>query len=501
MRLGILLDVSKSNESCNDSWTTRRLVSLFIGPLVGFLFWLYFRPITSDSAALSSAGAMVIGLLGWMAIWWATQAVDLAVTGLLPIVVLPLLRASTAEQVLTPYANDVIFLFAGGCVLGIALEQHGLGKRFLLLAIRCIGDSPGRIVAAFLLVAALISAWVSNTATAAMMLPLATAAVAMYAVKGTADGATIKATANFQRAVLLAIAYGASIGGVMSVLGSPPNPIGVEWINANGGKMDFVRWASVGVPTGVLMMLCAQIIFWFVFPFHGLRRPITDIGEAGSSPRSPQVPLTRAAKLTLIIFGIAVVSWVGAPFLKSLVPDLMLKDGLIAVAAAIALFILPAARGSATPIVPWSQTERLPWGVFILFGGGLSLADAMQRTGVSQMIAQSVTGLGGVPEPFIIAGVATIMIFASEIASNTALAATAVPILGAMAPGLGIAPEKLVVTAVLGASLAFMLPVGTPPNAIVFSTGLIPVREMIKVGFLLNLCAVIVITVVCTWLM
>jgi len=470
-----------------------RIAAVVSGPVAGCFLWLFFRPASDAPESLTAAGAVVIGLLAWMAIWWATQAVELAVTGLLPVVVLPLLRASTAEQVLAPYANDVIFLFAGGCVLGIAIERHGLGRKFLMFVIRCLGNSPSRIVAAFLCVAAFISAWVSNTATAAMMLPLASAAVAMYAVNAGTTAQASNAVRHFQCAVLLAVAYGASIGGVMTVLGSPPNPIGAEWITAHGGQMDFVRWASFGVPVGVLMMICAQLIFRFAFPLHGLP-PCAEIANVGES-----APMSRAAKLTALIFVMAVVAWVAAPFVKSFTPAVVLKDGMIAIAAALALFIVPAARGSRESIVPWSQTQRLPWGVFILFGGGLSLADAMQRTGVSQMIAQSVTGIQGVSEGVIIASVAAVMVFASEIGSNTALAATAVPIVGAMAPGLGIAPEKLVITAVLGASLAFMLPVGTPPNAIIYSTGLVPVREMMRVGFMLNLCAIVVITVVCAW--
>ena len=488
--------MSEIKNTTSDTWTTFRLVTLVLGPVVGFFLWLTFRPAGQVVDGNAGAAAIVIGLLGWMAIWWATQTVDLAITGLLPVVILPVLGASKADQVLAPYANDVIFLFAGGCILGIAIQRHGLGLKFLKIAIRIIGDSPNRIIAAFLLVTALVSAWVSNTATAAMMLPLGMAAIAIYSNAENADSASSKAISNFQRAILLSIAYGASIGGVMTVLGSPPNPIGVEWINANGGKMDFVKWASIGVPTGILMMIAAQVIFIWAFPLHGLPRPKgeLEVDRKGTG-------LSRAAKLTLLVFLAAVVTWVCAPFIKSVVPDLILKDGVIAIAAALALFIIPAARGSSQAIVPWSETGKLPWGVFILFGGGLTLAEAMQRTGVSQMIAQSVTGIGGMPEPLVIAIVAAVMIFASEIASNTALAATAVPIVGAMAPGLGIAPEKLVITAVLGASLAFMLPVGTPPNALVFSTGLVPMREMLRVGFVLNLCAIVVITLVCSLLL
>lgn len=493
-----------SHEHSDGRSTLVRQLAIWAGPVIGAALYIWLRPtaegtaaLSTSGAALTTSGAAVVGLLVWMALWWMTQAVDLAVTGLLPIIVLPLLGTSTTEQALAPYANDVIFLFAGGCVLGLALERHGIARRFLMSVIGCIGHAPRRVIAAFLIVSALISAWVSNTATAAMMLPLASAAIAMYAVSDAPSSeshtAAKSAATNFQHAILLAVAYGATIGGVMTVLGSPPNPIGAEWINANGGSMDFLRWSSIGVPTGVLMMICALVIFRFVFPCHALT--LTD----DPAPSTERVALTRAGKLTIVIFALTVIAWVSAPFVKSVAPSLVMKDGMIAIAAAIVLFILPAVRGRVEPIVPWALTQRLPWGVFMLFGGGLSLADAMQRTGVSKRIAECASGLGGLPEPLVIAGLSSVLTFASEIASNTALTATAVPIVGAMAPGLGVASDKLVIMAALSASLAFMLPVGTPPNAIVYSTGLLPMRTMMRVGLLLNICAIVVITIICAW--
>lgn len=474
-----------------------RVLPLALGPTVGVLLWFHFRGGFDGGpfGAGKEAPAIVIGLLGWMAIWWATQVVDMAVTGLLPIVVLPITGAARLDAVLAPYANDVIFLFAGGCVLGLAIEQHGLGSRLLFGVMKLIGDSPGRVVAAFLVVTACVSAFVSNTATAAMMLPLAMAAVGMYSINESGQREPSGISKSFQRAVLLAVAYGASIGGVMSVLGSPPNVIGVEWLAANGRRVDFVRWASVGVPVGVAMLIAAQCAFWWGFPLSKFRS-IKETIHGSSCP----VPMSTGARRTLVVFLLAVIAWVGSPAIVGALPGLQLKDGMIAIAAAIALFVIPSAPGQRAPLVAWSQTQRLPWGAFILFGGGLSLAEAMQSSGVSAMITQSCVGLGGLPEPIMIAMVAAILIFTSEVGSNTALAAAAVPIVGAMAPGLGLPPEKLVIAAVMGASLAFMLPVGTPPNAMVFSTGLLPMREMMRIGFFLNLCAIAAITAACTWL-
>lgn len=476
-----------------------RRVLIVAGPLAFVAAWLLLRPTGgsqqgSPGAPDGSAAAIVIGLLCWMAIWWSTQVVDMAVTGLLPILVLPLTGAAKADATLAPYANDVIFLFAGGCVIGLAIERHGLGSRLMTVVMGSVGNSPVRLVSGILVVTAVISAFVSNTATAAMMLPLAMATAGAWADGSGPDSQRHKQL--FQRAVLLAVAYGASIGGVMTVLGSPPNMIGAEWIAANTHEMDFLRWLKIGGPISLLMLLAAVGVFYWVVPLSKVPQLSAQV-----SAKSERQPMDRGARLVTAIFLLAVSAWIVLPILGKPLGWPKVSDGTIAVGAALALFVVPSTRGGTTPLVPWSQTQHLPWGAFILFGGGMSLAEAMQSSGVSQMIAQCASGLGGLPEPMVVAAVAAVMVFASEIGSNTALAATAVPIVGALAPGLGIPPEKLVIAAVMGASLAFMLPVGTPPNALVFATGLVPMREMMRVGLVLNLCSIAAITIICSWLL
>ena len=482
-------------ESPSSEWTTVRVATLVGGPVIGGALWLLFRPHAGIQGTFTEPGAIVLGLLAWMAIWWATQAVELAVTGLLPLIVLPLTGAVAPDKVLAPYANDIIFLFGGGSILGLAIERHGLGERLMQAVLGTFGRSPGRVVAAFLLVTATISAWVSNTATTLMMLPIAMACLALYSRGIDRAGPHGKPLANFEKAVLLAVGYGATIGGAITILGSPPNPVAAEWIRANGGDMSFLRWVSFGLPASVLMMIAAQIIFRKMLPVHGL--PMPEAARQGSSP----VALTRAGWVTIAVFVAAVALWIGAPFLKSAIPAVILRDGMVAIAAAFVLLVFPAARGRPEPIVPWSLTSRMPWGVLILVGGGLSLADAMQTAGVSQAIAGTMSGLGALPAVVVVLAIATLLVFASEIASNVALTATAVPIVGAMAPGLGIPADKLVIASALGASFAFMLPVGTPPNAIIYATGKVSVRDMIRVGFVLNLAAIVVITLVCSILL
>jgi sodium-dependent dicarboxylate transporter 2/3/5 len=475
-------------------WSRSRAVAFACGPALGALGWAWCHPSLGGAGALSPAGAATVGMLIWMSVWWATQAVELAITGLLPIVIFPLAGVAPAERVLPPYANDVIFLFAGGCVIAFAIERHGLGERFTSLVLSRIGHAPRRVIAGFMVTTALVSAWVSNTAATAMMLPLAMAAIAwVAAAQGheADDRNRQRAMQQFQQAVLLAVAYGASIGGAMTILGSPPNPIAVEWIRENGGTMSFARWASFGVPLGITMMASALVAFRFLFPCAGLRVPARD-----AAAFSERAPMSRAAWITLAVFVCAATAWIAAPFLVHWT-GVRLRDGQIAVAAAIVLLVIPSGRGDPKPVVPWSDISRLPLGVFLLFGGGLALADAMQGAGVSDAIAGSLGGLAALPGPLLVLIVVIVLVFASEIASNTALTATAVPIVGAMAAGLGLPAETLVIAVALGASYAFMLPVGTPPNAIVYATGRVPVRTMLRAGLALNIIAAAIVTMVC----
>ncbi len=478
-----------------------RIAALIAGPAMGVVLWMLCEPargadgLPVAGSPFSPQGAIVMGLLAWMAIWWATQAVELGVTALLPVVFLPLLGVASVEKTLSPFANDLIFLFGGGCIIGLAIERHGLGERLLHWVLAKIGRSPGRVIVAFLIVTASISAWVSNTATTLMMLPLAMAALALYSRGIDRNGHHGRALANFEKGVLLSVCYGATIGGVITLLGSAPNPIAAEWIRASGGSMSFLRWSSVALPIAVLMMAVAVVVFRVMLPTRGLPVPSHD-----PAARDP-VPMTRAAWVTIAVFALAVVGWIGGPFVKEAWPAIQIRDGLVGIVAAMLLLTIPAAKGSATAVVPWSKLERVPWGVFIVFGGGLSLADAMQATGVSKTVAMWVAGMGSVPEIVAIGAVVAALVFSSEIASNTALTATAVPIVGAVAPGLGVGSDTLVVAAAMGASLAFMLPVGTPPNALVYATGRVGVRDMLRVGLVLNIASIIISTIVCRFLL
>jgi sodium-dependent dicarboxylate transporter 2/3/5 len=478
-----------------------KLVSAVGGPFAGALLWFLFHPQYGGFGDFSGPGAGTIGLLGWMALWWTLQPVDLAVTSLLPVVVLPLIGAGKGSAVLAPYANEVIFLFAGGCVLSLALERHGIAARLLQSVTGVVGTSPRKLMLGFLGVAALLSAFISNTATVAMLLPMVLVTISAVECGNASLPPTAPALRSFRSGLLLAVAYGATIGGVMTVLGSPPNPIAAEWINRysqeNPGTrgMGFVRWMSFGVPVGVATLAAAALVLHVNLPMNGLASAATD--EVAKHKR-----ISRGGWITLAVFVAALVGWIGVPLARAAGVSMPpVTDGSVAVVAAILLLALPEQRTSGTRIVPVQMLSHLPWGVFILFGGGLSLADAMDRTGVSKSIAQVASSLGSLPPWAILTLLVATLLIASEVASNTALTATAVPIVGPLAVGLGMPADQMVIATALAASLAFALPVGTPPNALVFSTGKLPFGDMMRVGIQLNICAVIIITLACLLLL
>ncbi len=463
-------------------------IGRWAGPIAGAALAWWTHPAGAAHGGLTADGAITLGLLAWMALWWMTQAADLAVTALIPAVLLPVLGIVAFKDVAASYADNVIFLFAGGTVLGMALERHGISEHFVHWMLKAAGTRPAFVVGALFMAAASVSAFVSNTATTVLMLPLATGVAAgAVALPDTAPERAARGARNFTTAALLAIAFGSTVGGGATLIGSPPNAIAANYLRAEGVAMDFGAWARFGVPIALAMCPVAILAIVRMLPAHGIALP--------PRRREDLPPIRPAGWATLAIFVAAVFVWVTSSSWPAGWKPAGLTDGGVAIAAAILLMVLPARDGSQRAIVPWSMTRDLPWGVFILFGGGLAIGDAMQRTGLSQTIGQSLAGLGALPSVAVIGSVVLAMAFASEIGSNTALTATAVPILGAMAPALGIPVTTMAVATAFGASYAFMLPVGTPPNALVFATGKVPHGAMVRVGLVLDLAGAVVITV------
>lgn len=459
-------------------------IGLFVGPALAAILVLATHPSIGALGDWSADAAFVLGLLVWMATWWVTLAVDPAITGLLPFVVLASIGIGKPTEIAAPYANDVMFLFGGGALLALALDRGGISRRFAEGLIAVAGTRPIAVLAAVMLATTLLSAFVSNLATAATMLPLALAlgARARECTRNGDPGA-IAGASRFSTSLLLGVAFGASIGGALTPIGSPPNPIAIEWLAKNGVEMDFIRWLRFSVPaTAVMLPLAVLILGVWLFPARGVEVP------RASSRVSP---MTRDGWMALAVFLCAVLAWVTREYWKKLAPGV--SDGTIAIASATALFLAPSVLRRGEGVLAPRDFAQVPWRVLVLFGGGLCLADAMQRTGLSASLGTIFQSAGALPSLGVLLVVVAVLVFASEVASNTALAAMAVPIVGAIAPGLGVAPEQLVIPAVFAASWAFAMPVGTPPNALVFASGRVHVREMMRAGLVLDVVAIIVI--------
>lgn len=477
-------------------------VGRFAGPATAAALVAATHPAWGAAGGLDADAAWTLGLLAWMAIWWMTHAAELAVTSLLPVVLLPALGVMPFKDVAGNYADQVIFLFAGGTTIAWALDRHGISERFVGALLRTAGRSPTTVVAALFVAAACVSAFVSNMAVTAMMLPLALGvAASAVATPGASAEAAARGKRNLTVAALLAIAYGSSVGGGATLVGSPPNPIAAENLAKAGQPIDFLGWMRVGVPMAVAMTMAAIPILWWMLPCGGVVLRGTDrAGGRVAGCADARRGWTPAAVLTLAVFALTVAAWTTGKHWPEWMRPRDLPDGGIAIAAAAVLMLLPAFDGTGERVVPWRAARELPWGVFILFGGGLALAGAMEDSGLSGAIGRHFEGLGSVAPIVALAAVAASLIFASEVGSNTALAATAVPILVAAAPATGLPLQQLVLAATFGASYAFMLPVGTPPNALVYATGRVPHGTMMRIGFVLNLAAVVVVTAV-TWLL
>ena len=492
-------------------------IGLFGGPMAGLLCYsllpLRYSTGPGEWVDFTQASRATLGLMVWMAAWWLTEAVDIEATALLPIVTFPLLGIAPLGNVLPPYASDVIFLFMGGFIIGLAIERWGLDRRIAFFILRLVGARPGAIVGGFMAVTAFLSMWVSNTACAAMMVPIALSVIDM--VLRSRTGAGLKESGgipqeriperNFATGLLLCIAYAASIGGIATVIGSPPNGIAVRYIRQTFGKdVSFFDWLLVGGPFTLIFLPIAWLLVTRVL----FRADIGEI-EGGRQHFDEEYRklglLTRGEKIVLAVFSVTAFLWIFNPLLKGVAvagvtPLAGLSDAGIAMLAAMALFVIPVDRANGTRAMNWDTAKKLPWGVLMLFGGGLTLASAIEANGVSKFLGNSSRGLAGLHPFLLLLAITTMTVFLSELTSNTAQVATMVPVLAAMSPALGINPYVLILACTLGASSAYMMPVGTPPNAIVFGTGLVRLPQMMKAGFWLNLAGILVITALVTLL-
>jgi len=436
-----------------------------------------------------------------MAIWWMTEALPIPATALLPIFLFPLLGVLPMAGATAPYANELIFLFMGGFMLAVAMQRWGLHRRIALGILNAVGTGPQTVVLGFLLATGFLSMWISNTAAAAMMLPIALAIGEMFRPKGVAKGEPY----NLGIALMLAVAYGATLGGVSTLIGTPPNAVLAGAASELLGiQIGFVEWMMVGIPiTAVFMPIVWLLLVRVLYPTGKLEG---DASALLSEVRGSLGPATRGEKVVATIFVLTAFSWImrtpktlGAitiPGITTFAPGVL--DSTIAIAAALALFLTPVNWKKGIFAMDWEHARTIPWGVLVLFGGGLSLARAMEQSGLATWIGGGVEGLAGIPVIVIFAAVATLFIFLTEITSNTATATMAMPIIAGAAVGLAMDPLTLMAAAALACSMAFMLPVATPPNAIVFASDYVTIPQMAKAGFWMNVISIIIVTIAAT---
>ena len=423
-----------------------------------------------------------------MAVWWAAEAIPVPVTALIPLALFPILGVASFKEAALPYANPNIYLFLGGFMLAIAIEKSGLHKRMALHMIIASGSSGGKLIGSFMLVAALISMFVMNTSTTLMLLPIGLAVCTV--VSRTIPNLSDKDIKFFDTALMLGIAYSATIGGMSTLVGTAPNIVFSAFMQETYNvEISMASWMSLGVPLASVMLFFAWIILTkYIFPIefittnetkNYLKKMLEDLG-----------PLSNDELKITLVFALTAIAWITRSYLDNFISGL--TDAGIAIIAAIILFIIPS--NNKGELLNWEKSKDLPWGLLILFGGGLSIASQINSSGLGLWIGETLNILSSVPPLFLILAVAALIIFLTEITSNVATTSTFLPVFGAVAVGLGILPVSLTVPVCLAASCAFMLPVATPPNAIVYGSGKFTIATMMKAGFFLNIIGIVVVT-------
>jgi len=478
----------------------RQTVGLFLGPL---LFVAVLAAPTPDG--LSYAAQAVAASTAWVAVWWISEAVPIPAASLLPLVLFPATGAVGSEAAASPYASPIIFLFMGGFFIAVSIQRWGLHRRIALRTIAAIGTNPSRIILGFMVATAFLSMWVSNTATVVMMTPIGLAVVAQVAGmvdETSADVPTVQGDFNFGTGLMLCLAYSASVGGVGTLIGSPPNIVFAGAVGeVFGQEITFLDWMVYGIPISVI----GVAVIW-IYVTKLVRPPRIDSVPGGVDVVRDELDelgsMSREERLVLVVFAATAVAWISREFvINEFLPAV--DDSTIAVAAALVLFLIPArdSDGERTFLLDWTTGLKIPWGVILLFGGGLSIASAFNRTGLADWIGGRLVGLEGTSIVVVVAVVVVLTVFMTEITSNTATTAMLMPVLASLAVGIGVHPYGIMIAGATAASFAFMLPVATPPNAVVFGSGYITMTQMVRVGFFLNLAGILlIIAVSLTWL-
>lgn len=469
-------------------------IGLVMGPGIFVLMMLFGGSQTTMETAAWRVAA--VGL--WMAIWWATEAVPVPVTAFLPIVTFPFLSISTLAEATASYANPIIYLFLGAFILALAVERWDLHKRIALAILSYTGTDGSHLIGGFMLVAALLSMWMTNTSTTMMLMPIALSVARVIAENNT--HLSQQQTKSFQVAMLLGLAYAATIGGLATLVGTPPNALLAAFLNENYGiKVTFASWMMVGVPVMLVMLPLA----WLSLTRWTFKIDIpanSAVNKHLAKLKSDLGKMSIAEKRVAVIFTLVVIFWIVRRPISAWMDIDFLTDTGIVMSAALLLFLLPSGDKKQPQIMIWHDVNRLPWGVLILFGGGLSLAAAVSSSGLAVWLGSGLTPLGAFGVFTLVIAATGLVIFLTELTSNVATAATFLPVVAAVALELGVSPLLLCIPITLAASCAFMLPVATPPNAIVFASGLISIPQMVRAGAVLNLIGMLLLSVASIWL-
>ncbi len=465
-------------------YTVYKKIGLVLGPILFLVFY------NLPFVIINPAADKVLAVALWMITWWITETVSISVTALIPLTIFPLFNIMDMKTVSANYGSPIVFLFFGGFVMALALEKVNLHKRIALNIVKLTGTTPNKVVLGFMIATAFLSMWISNTATTVVMLPIGLSVISL--LTNDEDGFTAK-DKNFALNLMLGIAFAANVGGISTIIGTPPNTIVVGFMEQEYGmQISFFKWMLMGVPFSCIMIGIIYFILVVVVYPNGLSK-LSNSRDIISEELDKLGPIKKTERRVLIIFALTIFLWIFRIYINKYIPFISLSDAGISMLAAFSLFSIPFHFNQGIFSLDWADTKKLPWGILILFGGGLSLASALSATGVIDFIGEIVSSNTGL-SAFVIGSILIlIMLFMTELMSNVALVAIFAPVVAGIAIGLDYEILHMLIPIAMASSCAFMLPMATPPNAIVFASGHIQVHEMAKAGVLLNIISVIII--------
>ncbi|WP_217697245.1 SLC13 family permease [Virgibacillus siamensis] len=465
-----------------------QITGLILGPLLFLVTLLFFQP---DGLSMEARSVLAVTL--WVATWWITEPIPIAVTSLIPIILLPITGALDGESVVSSYGNDIIFLFMGGFFIATAMEKWNLHKRIALSIIAVIGTSPQRIVLGFMVATAFLSMWVSNTAATMMLIPMGLAIV-HQASDSLQKGKYANEITKFEKSVIFGIGYAATIGGLGTLIGTPPLSIlaatTAEMFNM---EISFASWMMIGVPV-VIVLLPLLWLYLTKVVYKVNFRELPGGKEQINRERKSLGKISYEEKAVALVFIFAAFMWITRTFIWQNILEIPgISDGIIAMTATVLLFLIPSKQEEGSKIMEWKDSQNIPWGILILFGGGLAIAAGFTETGLSDWIGSQLAELEGMNILIIMFIATAVILFLTEITSNTATGTMIIPVVASLALALNVHPYALMVPCAMAANCAFMLPVGTPPNAIIYGTGKLKITGMVKNGFWLNITSLILI--------